>query len=127
MLNFQHFPGEPGICMMTSLSPHFSSPVIQVTKPKAVSKAPDNKGQSAAQISLTLVPVAEQQNQHQAKKRGNSPRAEDSDTDPEVPVAQQMLSFVMDDPDFDSEASDTPKITKVKNRISICTAECRNS
>uniref|UniRef100_A0A3P8VYT3 RAB, member RAS onco family like 6 n=1 Tax=Cynoglossus semilaevis TaxID=244447 RepID=A0A3P8VYT3_CYNSE len=80
----------------------------------AVSKASDNNGQTAAPISFTLVPAAEQQNQHQGKKRGNLPRLEDSDTDPdpETPVAQQMLSFVMDDPDFKTGASDTPKITK---------------
>ncbi|XP_024908546.1 rab-like protein 6 isoform X2 [Cynoglossus semilaevis] len=93
---------------------NLKTPVIQVTKPKAVSKASDNNGQTAAPISFTLVPAAEQQNQHQGKKRGNLPRLEDSDTDPdpETPVAQQMLSFVMDDPDFKTGASDTPKITK---------------
>lgn len=77
-------------------------------------KAPEPRGQSSAAISLTLTPAAEQPSKHQGKRRGNPSKAEDSDTDPEAPVAQQMLSFVMDDPDFESEASDTPKITKVK-------------
>lgn len=87
------------------------APVIHITKPKVASKAPEPRDQTAAPISLTLTPASEQP-ARQGKKKGNTPKAEDSDTDPEAPVAQQMLSFVMDDPDFESEASDTPKITK---------------
>lgn len=88
-------------------------PAIHVTKPKVASKAPDLRGQTTAPISLTLTPTAEQPTRHQGKKKGSTPKAEDSDSDPEAPVAQQMLSFVMDDPDFESEASDTPKIATV--------------
>lgn len=87
--------------------------MILIAKPKVASKAPEPRGQTTAPISLTLIPTDEQPAQHQGKK-GNTPKPEDSDTDPEAPVAQQMLSFVMDDPDFESEASDTPKIAKVK-------------
>ena len=83
--------------------------MINITKPKGASKAPEPRSQTTAPISLTLSPAEEQPAQHQGKKKGNALRAEDSDTDPEAPVAQQMLSFVMDDPDFESEASDTPK------------------
>ncbi|XP_035514251.1 rab-like protein 6 isoform X1 [Morone saxatilis] len=92
--------------------PELKAPVIHITKPKVASKAPEARGQTAAPISLTLTPAAEQPARHQGKKKGSAPKAEDSDTDPEAPVAQQMLSFVMDDPDFESEASDTPKIAK---------------
>ncbi|XP_076586376.1 rab-like protein 6 isoform X1 [Chaetodon auriga] len=92
--------------------PELKAPVIHVIKPKVASKAPEPKGQTAAPISLTLTPAAEQPARLQGKKKGSTPKAEDSDTDPEAPVAQQMLSFVMDDPDFESEASDTPKIAK---------------
>ncbi|XP_030579632.1 rab-like protein 6 isoform X2 [Archocentrus centrarchus] len=88
------------------------APVIHVTKPKVAPKAPDLRGQTTAPISLTLTPATEQSTRHQGKKKGSTPKAEDSDSDPEAPVAQQMLSFVMDDPDFESEASDTPKIAK---------------
>lgn len=89
------------------------APAIHVTKPKVTSKAPDLRGQTTAPISLTLTPATEQSTRHhQGKKKGSTPKAEDSDSDPEAPVAQQMLSFVMDDPDFESEASDTPKIAK---------------
>ncbi|XP_051278255.1 rab-like protein 6 isoform X2 [Dicentrarchus labrax] len=86
------------------------APVIHITKPKVASKVPEARGQTP--ISLTLTPATEQPARHQGKKKGIAPKAEDSDTDPEAPVAQQMLSFVMDDPDFESEASDTPKIAK---------------
>ncbi|XP_034451647.1 rab-like protein 6 isoform X2 [Hippoglossus hippoglossus] len=89
--------------------PELKAPVIHITKPKVTSKAPEPRGQTTAPISLTLIPATEQP-ARQGKKKGNTPKAEDSDTDPEAPVAQQMLSFVMDDPDFESEASDTPKI-----------------
>ncbi|XP_070689536.1 rab-like protein 6 isoform X2 [Pempheris klunzingeri] len=88
--------------------PELKAPVIHITKPKAA----EPRGQTAAPISLMLTPAAAQPARHQGKKRGSTPKAEDSDTDPEAPVAQQMLSFVMDDPDFESEASDTPKIAK---------------
>ncbi|XP_043839568.1 rab-like protein 6 isoform X2 [Dromiciops gliroides] len=36
-------------------------------------------------------------------------KRESSESDPEGPIAAQMLSFVMDDPDFESEESDTQK------------------
>uniref|UniRef100_A0A7N8XSD1 RAB, member RAS oncogene family-like 6b n=1 Tax=Mastacembelus armatus TaxID=205130 RepID=A0A7N8XSD1_9TELE len=70
---------------------------------KVASKAPDLSSQTTAPISLSLTPAAEQPARHQGRKKGNTPKAEDSDSDPEAPVAQQMLSFVMDDPDFESE------------------------
>ncbi|XP_034026901.1 rab-like protein 6 isoform X2 [Thalassophryne amazonica] len=94
--------------------PELKTPVILITKPKVASKSLDPKGQSGVPISLTLTPAsaAEQPAQQQAKKKGSTPKSPDSDTDPDAPVAQQMLSFVMDDPDFDSEASDTPKKAK---------------
>ncbi|XP_060927425.1 rab-like protein 6 isoform X2 [Limanda limanda] len=87
--------------------PELKAPVIHITKPKLTSKAPEPRGQTTAPISLTLIPATELP-ARQGKKKGNTPKAEDSDTDPETPVAQQIISFVMDD--FESEASDTPKI-----------------
>ncbi|XP_001366532.2 rab-like protein 6 isoform X1 [Monodelphis domestica] len=36
-------------------------------------------------------------------------KQESSESDPEGPIAAQMLSFVMDDPDFESDESDTQK------------------
>lgn len=92
--------------------PDMKATVDHITKPKAPSKLAEHRGSSVAPISLTLTPMTEQPVKLQGKKKAATPRAEDSDTDPEAPVAQQMLSFVMDDPDFESEASDTPKIVK---------------
>ncbi|KAG7234270.1 hypothetical protein INR49_005231 [Caranx melampygus] len=106
-------PAAPTITQDQDLDsePELKAPVIHITKPKVASKAPEPRSQTTAPISLTLIPTAEQPLRQQGKK-GNTPKMEDSDTDPEAPVAQQMLSFVMDDPDFESEASDTPKIAK---------------
>ncbi|XP_034396850.1 rab-like protein 6 isoform X2 [Cyclopterus lumpus] len=107
-------PAAPAVAQNQDLDsePELKARVIHTTKPKVASKAPELRGQSAAPISLTLTPAAQQLPRHQGKKKGSPPRAEDSDTDPEAPVAHQMLSYVMDDPDFESEVSDTPKITK---------------
>lgn len=44
-------------------------------------------------------------------------RGDSSDTDHEAPVAQQMLSFVMDDPDFESEDERVQKVIKVRSMI----------
>ncbi|XP_056274988.1 rab-like protein 6 isoform X2 [Pseudoliparis swirei] len=74
--------------------------VIHITKPQPAPKAPP------APASLSLAPAAQQ-----GKKKGSPPRAEDSDTDPEAPAAPQMLSYIMDDPDFESEVSDAPQVT----------------
>lgn len=49
----------------------------------------------------------------QTKVKAAVPQGDSSDTDPEVPVAQQMLSFVMDDPDFESEEEHVQKEKKV--------------
>ncbi|XP_056143927.1 rab-like protein 6 [Lampris incognitus] len=101
-----------------SSEPELKEPVININL-KTGSEAPEPKVPShqlhtGAPISLTLTPAAptEPLARHQGKKKCSTPRADDSDTDPEAPVAQQMLSFVMDDPDFESEASDTPKKAK---------------
>uniref|UniRef100_A0A9R1SSI2 RAB, member RAS oncogene family-like 6b n=2 Tax=Cyprinus carpio TaxID=7962 RepID=A0A9R1SSI2_CYPCA len=46
------------------------------------------------------------------KQKEKSAQVESSDTDPDEPVAKQMLSFVMDDPDFESEEEVTQKVNK---------------
>ncbi|XP_059404336.1 rab-like protein 6 [Carassius carassius] len=46
------------------------------------------------------------------KQKDKSAQAESSDTDPDEPVAKQMLSFVMDDPDFESEKKVIQKVDK---------------
>ncbi|XP_061459607.1 rab-like protein 6 isoform X2 [Rhineura floridana] len=42
-----------------------------------------------------------------SKEKGE--KREESESDPEGPIATQMLSFVMDDPDFESEESDSQR------------------
>ncbi|XP_037337906.2 rab-like protein 6 isoform X3 [Pungitius pungitius] len=107
-------PTAPAVTKSQELDsePELKPPMSHIKKSKVASKPPELRGQSAALVSLTLTPAAEQPPLGQDKKKGSPLRAEDSDTDPEAPAAQQMLSYVMDDPDFESEASDTPKVVK---------------
>uniref|UniRef100_A0A1A8QMQ8 RAB, member RAS oncogene family-like 6 n=1 Tax=Nothobranchius rachovii TaxID=451742 RepID=A0A1A8QMQ8_9TELE len=96
-------PAAPTITLDQDIEPELKVPGIRLPKSKGTPKAAEVRGQT---------PAAKQLIPHQSRKKGGPPKAEDSESDPEVPVAQQMLSFVMDDPDFESEASDTPKVTK---------------
>lgn len=57
------------------------------------------------------------QQQRQTKKTGGAAQPESSDSDHGGPVAQQMLSFVMDDPDFESEDPETTKVKKVGEKM----------
>ncbi|XP_063792311.1 rab-like protein 6 isoform X2 [Pseudophryne corroboree] len=60
-------------------------------------------------------------------KKGKAKIVEDSESDPEGPIATQMLSFVMDDPDFDSEDSNpvskTQEVFPVLNNLSDSSSE----
>uniref|UniRef100_A0A8C8RHS0 RAB, member RAS oncogene family like 6 n=1 Tax=Pelusios castaneus TaxID=367368 RepID=A0A8C8RHS0_9SAUR len=47
-------------------------------------------------------------------KGSKEERPEESDSDPEGPIATQLLSFVMDDPDFESEESDSQRRNMVE-------------
>lgn len=53
--------------------------------------------------------------QRKGRKTGGAVEIGSDSDDHDAPVAQQMLSFVMDDPDFESEELDVPKIKKVEN------------
>ncbi|KAL0193574.1 hypothetical protein M9458_011870, partial [Cirrhinus mrigala] len=68
-------------------------------KPKAIHKEPLIQAQENPQAQVV-------------KQKEKSAQAESSDTDPEEPMAKQMLSFVMDDPDFESEEEVIQKVTK---------------
>ncbi|XP_056601679.1 rab-like protein 6 isoform X1 [Triplophysa dalaica] len=50
--------------------------------------------------------------QRKGRKTGGAVEIGSDSDDHDAPVAQQMLSFVMDDPDFESEELDIPKIKK---------------
>ncbi|XP_068105055.1 rab-like protein 6 isoform X2 [Hyperolius riggenbachi] len=64
------------------------------SKPAAPQSRPEKKDPTP-----TLAPTSGKPKKPKAKVQ------EDSDSDQEGPIATQMLSFVMDDPDFDSEDS----------------------
>ncbi|KAK2911268.1 hypothetical protein Q8A67_003401 [Cirrhinus molitorella] len=53
------------------------------------------------------------------KQKEKVAQVESSDTDPEEPVAKQMLSFVMDDPDFESEEEVMQKETKPQESFPV--------
>uniref|UniRef100_A0A1A7XLC6 RAB, member RAS oncogene family-like 6 n=1 Tax=Iconisemion striatum TaxID=60296 RepID=A0A1A7XLC6_9TELE len=98
--------GQPAaltVAQDLDIEPVLKVPGIHLPKAKGTPKAAEVRGQT---------PAAEQLIPHHSRKKGGPPKAEESESDPEVPMAQQMLSFVMDDPDFESEASDSPKVTK---------------
>ncbi|XP_010874977.2 rab-like protein 6 isoform X4 [Esox lucius] len=84
--------------------------------------------QEAEPISLTLTPAPTVTMERPSpqpdlpRNQRGIPGVEDSDSDPDAPVAKQMLSFVMDDPDFESEEEAViQKITKevfpVRNEV----------
>lgn len=56
------------------------------------------------ELSSTKPPTDGSQRPQEGKDKQVS-----SESDPEGPIAAQMLSFVMDDPDFESDESDTQK------------------
>ncbi|KAJ6652017.1 hypothetical protein lerEdw1_015842 [Lerista edwardsae] len=85
-------------------------------KPAAASKAADlqppaqlgweQNGGVRLPTAPAPPPKAPPQSRPPAPKQKGA-RPEESDSDPEGPIATQMLSFVMDDPDFESEESDS--------------------
>ncbi|CAM5108591.1 unnamed protein product [Natator depressus] len=90
-----------------SLPPHsgsekHSSPKLPVNLPATGAAAPTETASVQAQRTMS-------QNKDSASKLKGSKeeKPEESDSDQEGPIATQMLSFVMDDPDFESEESDS--------------------
>ncbi|XP_067295044.1 rab-like protein 6 isoform X2 [Pseudorasbora parva] len=95
-------------------------------KPKPIHKEPAIQIQSIETSILSPTPVHTTQTLQTAsdaaaladpqtqviKHKERSAQAESSDTDPDVPVAKQMLSFVMDDPDFESEEEVIQKVNE---------------
>ncbi|XP_027018632.1 rab-like protein 6 isoform X2 [Tachysurus fulvidraco] len=102
----------------------FSSLVLE-EKPNPVKSLPSVQPPMITEPSIltpTPVHVSHNPHTHSPSKRGKakgplSQGGESSDTDPEAPVAQQMLSFVMDDPDFESEEDLVQKDKKDGVRI----------
>ncbi|XP_058633549.1 rab-like protein 6 isoform X4 [Onychostoma macrolepis] len=115
---------EPHLVAMDSLSLE--------DKPKPIHKEPLIQAQESVSSQnveasiLSPTPVHNIQTQQTASEAGalsdpqaqvvkqkeKSAQVESSDTDPDELVAKQMLSFVMDDPDFESEEEVMQKVNK---------------
>ncbi|XP_029469871.1 rab-like protein 6 isoform X2 [Rhinatrema bivittatum] len=77
---------------------------LSAAKPDGLSPASVfSASSSAVQPQKTSVP----NKLSTPKQKGKGRETAESDSDQEGPIASQMLSFVMDDPDFDSEDSDS--------------------
>ncbi|XP_060763445.1 rab-like protein 6 isoform X2 [Neoarius graeffei] len=82
-------------------------------KPKPVKPVPSVQPQMVTEPSiLTPTPAHTLSPPKRGKAKAAPPQGGDSDTDPEAPVAQQLLSFIMDDPDFESEEEQVRKEKK---------------
>ncbi|XP_043095002.1 LOW QUALITY PROTEIN: rab-like protein 6 [Puntigrus tetrazona] len=81
----------------TILEASVLTPARYPTRPQHT--APEARAPSASQTQVV-------------KPKEKPAPAELSDTDPDEPVAKQMLSFVMDDPDFESEEEVMQKVNK---------------
>ncbi|KFP88166.1 Rab-like 6, partial [Acanthisitta chloris] len=86
-----------------SLKPQSEAILTKATEPKPPDSLPPRSGSernSSSKGNARLVPK---------QKVVKEEKPEESDSDQEGPIATQMLSFVMDDPDFESEDSDSQK------------------
>ncbi|XP_038012143.1 rab-like protein 6 isoform X1 [Motacilla alba alba] len=94
-------PTPPG-----SLPPRSGSERNNSSKGNTSLAAPAAAPTAAAQASKA---TAQSKGLASKQKVVKEEKPEESDSDQEGPIATQMLSFVMDDPDFESEDSDSQK------------------
>ncbi|NXA54997.1 RABL6 protein, partial [Nothocercus julius] len=109
-----------------SLKPQSEAILTKATDPKPLDSLPPRSGSernSSSKLSSGLppaaaaAPAAAQASKTTAPSKGHAlkqkvvkeEKSEESDSDQEGPIATQMLSFVMDDPDFESEESDSQR------------------
>ncbi|XP_065551360.1 rab-like protein 6 [Lathamus discolor] len=109
-----------------SLKPQSEAVLTKAMDPKPPDTLPPRSGSernssSKAHTSLpaaaAATPAAVQATKTTSQSKGHTlkqkvvkeEKPEESDSDQEGPIATQMLSFVMDDPDFESEDSDSQK------------------
>lgn len=85
----------------------FSWNPSNVSAPQTLPEKPN----PAPTLAPTLAPTSSKPKKSKVKVQ------EESDSDQEGPIATQMLSFVMDDPDFDSE--DSSKVTKSQDSFPV--------
>ncbi|NWY04404.1 RABL6 protein, partial [Nothoprocta ornata] len=80
-------------------------------------KNSSSKVSSGLPTAAAAIPAAAQPSKTTSQSKGHAlkpkvvkeEKPEESDSDQEGPIATQMLSFVMDDPDFESEESDSQR------------------
>ncbi|NXT90656.1 RABL6 protein, partial [Anhinga rufa] len=109
-----------------SLKPQSKAILTKATDPKPPDSLPPrsvSERNSSSKLSTSLpaaaaaTPAAVQAPKSTSQSKGHAlkqkvvkeEKPEESDSDQEGPIATQMLSFVMDDPDFESEDSDSQK------------------
>ncbi|NXV52514.1 RABL6 protein, partial [Uria aalge] len=109
-----------------SLKPQSEAILTKATDPKPPDGLPPRSGSernSSSKLNTSLpapaatTPAAAQAPKTTSQSKGHAlkqkvvkeEKPEESDSDQEGPIATQMLSFVMDDPDFESEDSDSQK------------------
>lgn len=123
-----------------SLKPQSEAILTKATDPKPPDSLPPRSGSernSSSKLNASLpaaaaaTPAAAQAPKTTSQSKGHAlkqkvvkeEKPEESDSDQEGPIATQMLSFVMDDPDFESEDSDSQKKKMVNNtQESLCAA-----
>ncbi|NXS32501.1 RABL6 protein, partial [Pomatostomus ruficeps] len=89
-----------------SLPPHSGSERNSNSKGNTSLAAPATASTATAQASKA---TAQSKGLASKQKVVKEEKPDESDSDQEGPIATQMLSFVMDDPDFESEDSDSQK------------------
>ncbi|XP_063051260.1 rab-like protein 6 isoform X2 [Engraulis encrasicolus] len=102
------------------------SPIPVPAPPPLVASVPTQPDKQSSSSTITTTTTTTTTSSSLRKREEERERAralaESSDSDGDAPVAKQMLSFVMDDPDFESEESDTQKAAKdsfpVRNDLS---------
>uniref|UniRef100_A0A8B9NSC5 Rab-like protein 6 n=1 Tax=Apteryx owenii TaxID=8824 RepID=A0A8B9NSC5_APTOW len=109
-----------------SLKPQSEAVSTKATDPKPPDNLPpcsgsernsNSKLSSGLPATVAATPAAAQAPKTTSQSKGHAlkqkvvkeEKPEESDSDQEGPIATQMLSFVMDDPDFESEESDSQR------------------
>lgn len=121
-----------------SVKPQSEAVLTKATDPKPPDSLPPHSGSersSSSKLGASLPTAAAtpavQASKTTSQSKGHAlkqkvvkeEKPEESDSDQEGPIATQMLSFVMDDPDFESEESDSQRKKMVNSmHESLCTA-----
>lgn len=106
------------------MKPQSEAVLTKATDPKPLDSLPPHSGSeksSSSKLGASLPTAAAtpavQASKTTSQSKGHAlkqkvvkeEKPEESDSDQEGPIATQMLSFVMDDPDFESEESDSQR------------------